>query len=137
MGNTNLKEKENYKPNDRTENVSLDVRGHFYAGWGSCPYRQKDANLAFQSNSRHCEKGIWPSNLADLNPNEIIWAIIQADLNKMGPATNLSELANYLKSIWNGLTPSILENLISGTPLLKFRLVISRLRNRLYLGLIW
>ena len=26
-------------PSDTTENVSLDVRGHFYAGWGSCPYR--------------------------------------------------------------------------------------------------
>ena len=51
LRSSNLKEKVN-RPNDRTENVSLDVRGYFYAGWGSCPYRQKDANLAFQSYSR-------------------------------------------------------------------------------------
>ena len=61
-------------------------------------------------------KGIWPSNSPDSNPIENLWAIIQADLDKKRPTTNLSELDNYLKNIWNGLAPSILENLISGMP---------------------
>ena len=44
-----LEEKENYKPNDRTENVSLDVRGHFYAGWGSChTAKNKTTNASFR-----------------------------------------------------------------------------------------
>ena len=47
-----LEEKEDYMPSDTTKNVSLDVRGHFYAGWDSCPYRQKNANLALPTYSR-------------------------------------------------------------------------------------
>ena len=37
---------------------------------------------------------------------------MQAELDKMEPATNLKELANCLTNIWESFTSSILENLI-------------------------
>ena len=39
---------------------------------------------------------------------------MQAELDKRKPATNLTQLGKYLVNIWNGISPSILDNLVNG-----------------------
>jgi hypothetical protein len=46
----------------------------------------------------------WPPNSPDLNPIEMIWAIMKRRLNEMSPPPrNEKELRAALKQIWDGL----------------------------------
>ena len=60
------------------------------------------------------EKG--PGNSSDLNPIEELWAIVQKDLDKQTPATNLAQLETQLKSAWSRIQPSVLPTLVASMP---------------------
>lgn len=61
-------------------------------------------------------KDVWPGNSPDLNPIEELWAIVQQDLDKQKPATNLTQLQAQLQRAWSRIKPSVLNNLVASMP---------------------
>ena len=59
----------------------------------------------------------WPSNAADLNPIENVWALWKQRINKAGIKTS-EELWNTASNAWNSLKqdPDIVNSLIQSMP---------------------
>lgn len=62
------------------------------------------------------KKGVWPGNSPDLSPIENLWAIVQDELDKMGPATNETALVRNLQKAWSSISAETLNNLMCGMP---------------------
>ena len=61
-------------------------------------------------------KDVWPGNSPDLNPIEELWAIVQQDIDKQKPATNLTQLQVQLQQAWSKIKPSVLSGLVASMP---------------------
>ena len=51
-----------------------------------------------------------------LNPIEELWAIVQQDIDKQKPATNLTQLQVQLQQAWSKIKPSVLSGLVASMP---------------------
>jgi transposase len=54
----------------------------------------------------------WPPNSPDLNPIEIIWAIMKRRVKRTAPQTK-EELINIIKIVWDELGQRILNKLVT------------------------
>jgi hypothetical protein len=53
----------------------------------------------------------WPTNSPDLNPIEIIWAIMKLRIKKLAPKTK-EELERTITAVWEELEPDVLNRLV-------------------------
>lgn len=95
-------------------------------------YRKMGKNVIFQHDnaSSHTAKKVktylsnagirvlpWPSQSPDLNPIENLWALIKHDLYYKAPkASNLDELFNIIKEIWESFPIELIRKLVHSMP---------------------
>jgi hypothetical protein len=57
----------------------------------------------------------WPANSPDLNPIELLWAILKAAVRKFHPKT-LDELRVVLQAAWNSISQEMIDRLVGSFP---------------------
>eukprot|EP00800_Vazella_pourtalesii_P014740 TRINITY_DN3811_c0_g1_i3.p1 TRINITY_DN3811_c0_g1~~TRINITY_DN3811_c0_g1_i3.p1 ORF type:complete len:142 (+),score=3.01 TRINITY_DN3811_c0_g1_i3:180-605(+) len=91
----------NTLPTYPKENVSKDVHTIFMQDAAPAHTAIKTQKWLLEYLLSIVEKGVWPNNPSDLHPIENLWSsIMQAELDKRKPTTNLTQLGNYLESTY-------------------------------------
>ena len=57
----------------------------------------------------------WPPCSPDINPIEIIWAIMKKKIEKLNPS-NINELKQILQQVWDNLFFAIINGLVDSVP---------------------
>jgi hypothetical protein len=57
----------------------------------------------------------WPANSPDLNPIELLWAILKHAVSSVGPST-VDELKQVLQSAWKGISLDVVSSLCASFP---------------------
>jgi hypothetical protein len=55
----------------------------------------------------------WPANSPDLNPIELLWAILKHEVAVMAPET-IDELKQVIQQAWDAISLDVIDNLCSG-----------------------
>ena len=54
----------------------------------------------------------WPANSPDLNPIEMLWAVMKGQLKTRNPV-DVAQLESFVEEIWDGIDQQVIDHLVS------------------------